>query len=84
MTIRHVFKASNLYNKNAYNLKILIKIIFLNFRHPKIIGFLSWMLDVDFGFFGCLSLSFEFGLPHPHPHPKLNFFWVPVSVYHVF
>jgi hypothetical protein len=37
------------------------------------------MLDVDFGFFGCLSLSFEFGLPHPHPHPKLNFFWVPVS-----
>jgi hypothetical protein len=35
------------------------------------------MLDVDFGFFGCLSLSFEFGLPHPHP--KLNFFWVPVS-----
>ena len=60
-------------------MKILIKIIFLNFRHPKIIGFLSWMLDVDFGFFGCLSLSFEFGLPHPHPHPKLNFFWVPVS-----
>ena len=58
-------------------MKILIKIIFLNFRHPKIIGFLSWMLDVDFGFFGCLSLSFEFGLPHPHP--KLNFFWVPVS-----
>ena len=60
-------------------MKILIKIIFLNFRHPKIIGFLSWMLDVDFGFFGCLSLSFEFGLPHPNPHPKLNFFWVPVS-----
>ena len=46
-----------------------------------IIGFLSWMLDVDFGFFGCLSLSFEFGLPHPHP--KLNFFWVPVSDYTV-
>jgi hypothetical protein len=41
------------------------------------------MLDVDFGFFGCLSLSFEFWLPHPHPHPKLNFFWVPVSGHHL-
>jgi len=40
-------------------LKIIIKIIFLNFRHPKIIGFLSWMLNVDFGFFGCLSFRYK-------------------------